>query len=338
MRLINHDAVVFHRVGGLHLTTRFKEEGLPIISENDWKAGSKPADVTFTNGTSLSTTVPVREFIPRYGDVTGRRYTDAHGNHHWIDLPAYGLTDPAAYAILIRDSIPGNTFSWAAAQGRSHQEAIRLIRNGAAPELEKLLQYDFGRFQKTSSSYITGTNRLGIEALPSNTATMPAQAPLPRMITAQSDIMLSEFLAELLKQLFGNGDGLLLKRLMTANPPSTHIAYVALRIIVEGTIWVLIDKERRDAQNNTNDYSLQVQLQDSLNTVLHTFSNSRQGMPFSSFKRSLDSTALAYYDGLAEDDSNTLPSPAWKDNRFWLPSISELTNNVYEAKNVFRLA
>ena len=106
--------------------------------------------------------------------------------------------------------------------------------------------------QKTSSSYIAGPNRLGIEALPSNTATMPAQAPLPRMITAQSDIVLSKYLAELLQELFDNNDGLLLRRLVTASPHSTHIAYVALRIIVEGTIWVLVDKERRDAQNNTN--------------------------------------------------------------------------------------
>ncbi|CAK7218903.1 hypothetical protein SBRCBS47491_003663 [Sporothrix bragantina] len=167
---------------------------------------------------------------------------------------------------------------------------------------------------------------------------MPAQAPLPRMITAQSDIVLSEYLAELLKELFGSGDGLLLKRLVTASPHSTHIAYVALRIIVEGTIWVLVDKERRDAQNNTNDYSLQVELQDSLNTVLHTFSDSRQGMQFATFQKSLDATALAYYDGLAEDDSFTLLSPAWKNNRFWLPSVPELIDDEYEARDVFHLA
>ena len=131
MRLINHDTVVFHRVGGLHLTTRFKDDGLPIISENDWVVDSQPVEITFTNGTSLQLTTPVREFIPRYGDVTGRRYTDAHGKHHWMDLPAYGLVDPEGYSQLIRALIPRGTMSWAAAQGRSHQEAIRLIKNGA---------------------------------------------------------------------------------------------------------------------------------------------------------------------------------------------------------------
>ncbi|CAK7237499.1 hypothetical protein SCUCBS95973_009975 [Sporothrix curviconia] len=145
MRLINHDAVVFHRVGGLHLTTRFKDEGPPSISENDWKAGSQPVQITFTNGTSLQTTVVACEFVPRNGDVTGRRYTVAHGHHHWINLPAYGIVDPAGYSQLIRTLIPRDAMSWAAAQGRSHQEALRLIRNGTALELEKLLQYDFGR-------------------------------------------------------------------------------------------------------------------------------------------------------------------------------------------------
>ncbi|CAK7237501.1 hypothetical protein SCUCBS95973_009976 [Sporothrix curviconia] len=162
---------------------------------------------------------------------------------------------------------------------------------------------------------------------------MPAETPLPRMITAQSDIVLSKYLTELLKELFGNSDCLLFKRLVTATPHSTHIAYVALRIIVEGTIWVLVDKERRDAQNNTN-----VELQDSLNTVLRIFSDSRQGMRFADFQKSLDAPALAYYSGLAEDDSFTLPLPAWKDNRFWRPSIPEIINNEYEAKDVFRPA
>lgn len=145
-------------------------------------------------------------------------------------------------------------------------------RVSQAPELELLLQYDFGRcktthhlgqryeailtlfvplVQKTLSGFITGPARLGIEPLPQDATSMPGQSPLPRMITAQCDVMLSRFLAELLSDLFGSGGALLLKRLTSANVTNTHVAYVALRILVEGTIWVLIDKQRRDDQNNT---------------------------------------------------------------------------------------
>ena len=130
MRRINHEVVVFHRVGGLDLTTRFKGEGLPIIDESDWKSGSKVVEIVFSNGTTLQTSIIVREFIPRYGDVTGRRYTDADGSHQWINLPSYGLIDPAAYLRLIRVQISSQACSWAATQGRTHQEALRLIDTG----------------------------------------------------------------------------------------------------------------------------------------------------------------------------------------------------------------
>lgn len=109
----------------------------------------------------------------------------------------------------------------------------------------------FCAVQKTLSAYITGPARLGIESLPSDATSMPNQSPLPRMITAQCDIMLTRFLAELLSELFGSGGALLLKRLTSTNVTNTHVAYVALRILVEGTIWVLVDKQRRDEQNNT---------------------------------------------------------------------------------------
>lgn len=130
MRLLNHDCIVFHRVGGLDLTTRFKEDEQPIIDECDWKSGSEPVKIVFSNGTSLQTSIYVREFVPRYGDVTGRRYTDANGNHQWINLPSYGLIDPSAYLRLIRVQIPRQACSWAATQGRAHQEALRLIDAG----------------------------------------------------------------------------------------------------------------------------------------------------------------------------------------------------------------
>lgn len=63
--------------------------------------------------------------------------------------------------------------------------------------------------------------------------------------------MLTTFLAELLRELFGSKNARLLKRLTSANVTNTHAAYVALRILVEGTIHVVVDKQRRDEQNNT---------------------------------------------------------------------------------------
>lgn len=130
MRLINYSGVVFHRVGGLNLTTRFKESEMPMISENDWKEKTRATEIAFSSGTALQTAIYVREFIPRYGDVTGRRYTDARGNHHWVNLPSYGLVDPAAYLDLIRCQIPQQVHSWAGTRGCAHREAIRLIKAG----------------------------------------------------------------------------------------------------------------------------------------------------------------------------------------------------------------
>lgn len=119
------------------------------------------------------------------------------------------------------------------------------------PRLTDMMQIGHAD-QKTRSAFITGPDHLGIEALPSDTDGMPSQFPLPRMITAQCDIVLTNYLSELLRELFGDANGPLLRRLLTANTSNTHIAYVALRIIAEGTVWVLVDKERRDQQNNIN--------------------------------------------------------------------------------------
>lgn len=130
MRLINHEAIAFHRVGGLDLTTRFTDEEFPQIDESDWKVGSKAVEIVFSSGSTLESSILVREFVPRYGDVTGRRYTDGNGNHQWINLPAYGLIDPAAYLGLICVQIPNQACHWAATQGRAHKEALRLIDAG----------------------------------------------------------------------------------------------------------------------------------------------------------------------------------------------------------------
>ncbi|KIH87366.1 hypothetical protein SPBR_05022 [Sporothrix brasiliensis 5110] len=331
MRLINYKGVVFHRVGGLDLTTRFKDEAsLPVIDDGDWKSGSAAVEVVFTSGAALQTALLVREFVPRYGDVTGRRYTDANGNHKWINLPSYAVVDPAAYLNQLRFQIRSQACAWAATQGRAHQEALRLIDTGIAPELQLLLEYDFGRFQKTLSAYITGSERLGIERLPKDATSMPNQSPLPRMITAQCDIMLTQYLAERLRDLFGSADAQLIKRLTSANVVNTHVAYVALRILVEGTIWVLMDKQRRDEQNNTK-----VELQSSLNSVIYTFSNARQGMDYVHFEHSLTSDAVAFYEDIDVQDSQASASPAWKSLLFWLPSVEDLMTTPYEAKEIF---
>ncbi len=81
---------------------------------------------------------------------------------------------------------------------------------------------------------------------------MPGQAPLPRMITAQCDVLVNMYLSEQLSKLFGHADAPLLKKILANDAVSTHVAYVALRIITQGTVWIMADKERRDLENNIN--------------------------------------------------------------------------------------
>ena len=132
MQLISPSCVIFHRSGGLNLTTRFneKENELPAIDDSDWKNGADAVEISFSSGSVLQSAVLVREFIPRYGDVTGRRYTDNQGNPQWVNLPSYGLVDPSAYLALVKQEIPKQALSWAATQRAAHQEALRLIQSG----------------------------------------------------------------------------------------------------------------------------------------------------------------------------------------------------------------
>ncbi|OAA63514.1 hypothetical protein SPI_03677 [Niveomyces insectorum RCEF 264] len=318
MQLPNPANLVFHRVGGLGLTTRFEDGKLPVISSGDWKPESFVTDIAFSSGTLLQSTVAVREFVPHFGDVTGRRYTDSRGRHRWVNLPAYGLADPLAYAAFIRTHIPAKARAWASTQGSAHREALRLLDTGMAAELDTLLCYDFGRYQKTRSAYITGHVRLGIEQLPDDAQAMAGQVPLPRMITAQCDIVLSNYLAELLEQLFGscsdsdsdsNGNingganGSLARRLLSTTAIDTHVAYVALRIIAEGTIWILCDKERRDRENNIQDNALQVQLEHDLCSVVAAFASKHYGMDYAQFTSQLPREWAAFYATLDEDST-----------------------------------
>ncbi|EPE05527.1 hypothetical protein F503_02266 [Ophiostoma piceae UAMH 11346] len=334
MQLISPSSVIFHRVGGLDLTTRFKDNELPAISDNDWKDGAAAVEISFSSGSALQSAVVVREFIPRYGDVTGRRYTDSEGNHQWINLPSYGLVDPSAYLSLIKQEIPKQALSWAATQGAAHQEALRLVQSGEAPELETLLQYDFARYQKTRSAFITGPARLGIHALPGGTGLMGSQAPLPRMITAQCDIVLNTYLTELLKQLFGDSDSAILKRFLATSSMDTHVAYVALRVITEGSVWVLLDKQRRDLENNISDRSLQRQLQDSLNSLVHLFSSKRFGMNYNKLVEGIPNEAAPFYSAI-QDEANSSPSLSWNSSLYWLPTLANSVKIPFEPKTPF---
>lgn len=106
--------------------------------------------------------------------------------------------------------------------------------------------------QKTRSAYLIGENHLGIAPLPNDSQTLPKRIPLPRIVTAQCDNISSIYLAGLLEELFGEDNGTLSKRLLSTTPLDTHIGYVALRILAQGTVWILVDKNRRDMQNSTN--------------------------------------------------------------------------------------
>lgn len=130
MQLTNPTGVIFHRDGGLQLTTRFKDGEWPSINPEDWKEGSSPVAITFSSGSLLESPAVVRELVPQAGDATGRYYTDTAGQNHWVHLPSYGVIDPELYLDLLRVRIPEQVRAWAVTESAAHQEALRLASSG----------------------------------------------------------------------------------------------------------------------------------------------------------------------------------------------------------------
>lgn len=335
MQLTHLDGLIFHREGGLQLTTRFRQDEGYAISPDDWKEGSRPVSICFSSGSLLQSTALVRELKPRAGDATGRYFTDTAGNNHWVPLPSYGLVNPQAYLAFLRTQIPEQTRCWAAQQSEAHKEALRLLDAGQAPELQTLLHYDFARYQKTRSAYLTGTNTLGIPPLPSTALTFPGHPPLPRVITAQCDAVSSVYLAGLLAELFGEESGSLCHRLRSQTPRDTHIGYVALRILAQGTVWVMVDKHRRDLQNGTDDHALERQLQTNLNCLVSHFNAGHLGIPYADVLCQLPPEALAFYRSIDHEKLPGSEMDAWKSTLFWLPALPELLARPYKERHVF---
>ncbi len=130
MQLIHPAEAVFHRVGGLDLTTRFTEGELPVIDEEDWIEDSEPVDIVFSSDCNLESAASVREFTPRAGDATGRRFTDALGERRWIEIPSYGLARPSDFLDDFSRHIAAEARAWAFGQSSAHHEALRLIKSG----------------------------------------------------------------------------------------------------------------------------------------------------------------------------------------------------------------
>ncbi|EFX04989.1 hypothetical protein CMQ_5251 [Grosmannia clavigera kw1407] len=340
MQLTNPANLVFHREGGLQLTDRFKDGEWPAINPEDWKKGGTPIAITFSSGSLLESPILVLELVRREGDATGRVYTDAAGLHHWVHLPSYGVIDPESYLTWLRTRIPEQVRAWATTASAAHREALRLADSGLAPELLTLLSYDFGRNQKTRSSYLTGANDLGIPPLPRDSQTLPGRIPLPRIVTAQCDNISSIYLASLLEELFGDGNGALSKRLLSKAPLDTHIGYVALRMLIQGTIWILVDKKRRDVQNNTNDPSLEVRLQGNLQLLVSNFIQVHRGtVSYSLVRQILSREGMAFHGGIeAEKQLDQIPeTDSWKNALFWLPALEDLLVQPHQVRLAFGL-
>ena len=182
---------------------------------------------------------------------------------------------------------------------------------------------------------------------------MCIHTPLPRMITAQCDIVLNTYLTELLNELFGDADSAILERFLSTSSIDTHVAYVALRVITEGSVWALVDKQRRDFENNVSvsrtsgirhttiialtrwqDHTLQQQLQDSLNSFIHLFSSKRFGMNYRKLAAEIPKEAATFYSAIQEE-ADSLPSPTWSSALYWLPTLVKSVELPFEPKTPF---
>jgi hypothetical protein len=76
---------------------------------------------------------------------------------------------------------------------------------------------------------------------------MSGRVPLPRLITAQADIVISKFLDPLL-EVFRKQE--LYTLFYSRDAAKVHTAYVALCLLTEGCIWMFKDAERRNLQNS----------------------------------------------------------------------------------------
>jgi len=319
--------IILHRIGGLQLTRRWGEADLPVVPEEDWK-GPVHA-IYFTTGFEEPIEVRVRETVAYDGDKTGRIYTAANGVPTYHELPVYGITDPFEFRRIFRDHVHKYALVWAAAQkGDAYAEALRLIHSVRRQPMTDVLRYEFARFYKTGSAYIVGGDTLGIAPVPADARSLSGKAPLPRLITAQGDRVITLYLNELVRTLFGQA-GSISRTSNSDQPCDIHDSYVALRVLVFGSIWYVQDRLRHGQQNGVDGPSVPEsvqQVQGSLSAVVSALNHGVLGKDYPKLLERLSPPERDFHRRIQKEPP--AGEAEWANPLYLLPSLKDLCEGL----------
>ncbi|KAI1382581.1 uncharacterized protein F4822DRAFT_423458 [Hypoxylon trugodes] len=222
-------------------------------------------------------------------------------------------------------------------QCRSYKDLVSLIQEHGGDDTSRaltlLLSYEHARWWKTGSASIVGEATLGIDPIPHDAQTMPGSVPVPRLIVAQWDTLSTKISDQWAQQLFQCPDGLVYKLLMSQEPTKIHAGYIALRVLVDGSLWVVEDQRRCGKEHSTEGYPVPEAIntiEDGLNELLFVFATSCKKVGFEAIYRELDQTAREYHDKLMTTDADPGYSDASLD---WLPSLQKLCETKWKRRN-----
>lgn len=329
---------VFHRVGSLNLTKRWSDERIPVV--RDWQ-NEDVQEIQFSTGFK-SYQVAVRLACWQDGDSRGRFYTPASGTPVWVDLPPYAVSDPEAFWAHMDSQLPNDAIEWASSCSLPevserrivYCELLRLIpvNSDAQDMISQLIQLEYCRWLKTGSANIVGGNKLGIAPVPDDACTMPGKVPLPRLITAQIDIMLSRKLEQLLNDLFRSSEELELLS-PACGAFQLHTAYVVVDALVRGTVWILKDMKRRRGENSgavelvkgINEEASEIQR--SLNSIIFRLNQKLTCFQFEDLIELLTEKERTYHSQILEGSAVSFKDE-WENPRFWLPPIKTMCEGI----------
>jgi hypothetical protein len=185
---------------------------------------------------------------------------------------------------------------------------------------------------KTGSANIVGGNKLGIAPVPDDACTMPGKVPLPRLITAQIDIMLSRKLEQLLNDLFRSSEELELLS-PACGAFQLHTAYVVVDALVRGTVWILKDMKRRRGENSgavelvkgINEEASEIQR--SLNSIIFRLNQKLTCFQFEDLMELLTEKERTYHSQILEGSAVSFKDE-WENPRFWLPPIKTMCEGI----------
>lgn len=161
---------------------------------------------------------------------------------------------------------------------------------------------------------------------------MPGKVPLPRLITAQIDIMLSRKLEQLLNDLFRSSEEFELLS-PTCGAFQLHTAYVVVDALVRGTVWILKDMKRRRGENSSavelvkgiNEEASEIQR--SLNSIIFRLNQKLACSQFEDLMELLTEKERTYHSQILEGSAVSFKDE-WENPRFWLPPIKTMCEGI----------